>query len=129
MDTSVKVVKRTMDLAIAGAGLVLGAPLFAAIAAAIKLTSKGPVFYMQTRAGAVTDPRVALEIPVQLSELMEHDLPLAREWRAASRQWLTDLFARGYRIVRLERVRDDRSRPAAPYRTFYILEACENRTD
>ena len=43
------VFKRVMDVALSAAGLVLLAPLFALIAAAIKLTSRGPVFYRQER--------------------------------------------------------------------------------
>jgi lipopolysaccharide/colanic/teichoic acid biosynthesis glycosyltransferase len=55
VDWKVKVVKRAMDIAIAGTGLLAGAPLLGAIAAAVKLTSKGPVFYSQVRAGANQD--------------------------------------------------------------------------
>jgi exopolysaccharide biosynthesis polyprenyl glycosylphosphotransferase len=44
-------VKRTMDLVGAGLGLVVLAPLLAVVAAAIKLDSRGPVFYRQLRVG------------------------------------------------------------------------------
>ena len=44
-------VKRTMDLVAAAAGLVVLAPLFAIVAVAIKLDSRGPVFYKQLRIG------------------------------------------------------------------------------
>jgi exopolysaccharide biosynthesis polyprenyl glycosylphosphotransferase len=40
-----------MDLAVGSAALVLAAPLMLGLAALIKLTSRGPVFYRQTRAG------------------------------------------------------------------------------
>jgi lipopolysaccharide/colanic/teichoic acid biosynthesis glycosyltransferase len=43
--------KRTFDLAIAGFGLILAAPLFLIIAALIKLDSPGPVFFLQERVG------------------------------------------------------------------------------
>src|SRR4051812_20642146 len=43
--------KRLVDLLLAVIGLVLLAPLFAIVAAAIKLTSRGPVFFVQTRVG------------------------------------------------------------------------------
>jgi lipopolysaccharide/colanic/teichoic acid biosynthesis glycosyltransferase len=55
VDWKVKVVKRAMDITIAGTGLLVGAPVFGAVAAAVKLTSKGPIFYTQVRAGAVQD--------------------------------------------------------------------------
>jgi exopolysaccharide biosynthesis polyprenyl glycosylphosphotransferase len=44
-------VKRTMDMVISLAVLVAGLPLWLLIALLIKLTSKGPVFYVQQRAG------------------------------------------------------------------------------
>jgi exopolysaccharide biosynthesis WecB/TagA/CpsF family protein len=45
------VLKRGLDLAASGAGLIVLAPLFAAVAAAIKLESPGPVFFSQERVG------------------------------------------------------------------------------
>jgi Undecaprenyl-phosphate glucose phosphotransferase len=45
------VVKRCMDVALALVGLVLLSPLLGLIAALVKLTSKGPVFYRQERCG------------------------------------------------------------------------------
>jgi lipopolysaccharide/colanic/teichoic acid biosynthesis glycosyltransferase len=48
---SSRLIKRAFDLAGAAAVLVLTAPLFAAIALAIKLTSPGPVLFRQTRIG------------------------------------------------------------------------------
>jgi Undecaprenyl-phosphate glucose phosphotransferase len=42
-------VKRCMDIAISAVALVLAAPLMALIAAVVKLTSPGPVFYRQER--------------------------------------------------------------------------------
>jgi exopolysaccharide biosynthesis polyprenyl glycosylphosphotransferase len=44
-------VKRMMDLVGAGLGLIVLAPLFAVVAVAIKLDSRGPVFYRQWRVG------------------------------------------------------------------------------
>jgi sugar transferase (PEP-CTERM system associated) len=43
--------KRAIDLSLGIMGLVLSAPLFVLIAIAIRLDSKGPVFYRQTRVG------------------------------------------------------------------------------
>ncbi|MDQ7783352.1 MAG: sugar transferase [Desulfomonilaceae bacterium] len=44
-------VKRAMDVVVASVVLVAGSPLWLAIAVLIKVTSKGPVFYVQKRAG------------------------------------------------------------------------------
>jgi lipopolysaccharide/colanic/teichoic acid biosynthesis glycosyltransferase len=51
MNWKVKIAKRGIDLAVALVGLALAAPLFVLIAIAIKLDSRGPVFYRQRRAG------------------------------------------------------------------------------
>jgi len=44
-------VNRTLDVAIAGAGLVVTSPLLAVAALAVKLEDGGPVLYRQTRVG------------------------------------------------------------------------------
>ncbi|MEE9613595.1 MAG: undecaprenyl-phosphate glucose phosphotransferase [Thermodesulfobacteriota bacterium] len=46
------VIKRGMDITASSAGIVAAAPLMALIAALIKLTSPGPVFYAQERVSA-----------------------------------------------------------------------------
>lgn len=52
MDWKVRIVKRAVDVAGASVGLALTAPLFPVVAAAVKLTSKGPALYHQTRCAA-----------------------------------------------------------------------------
>ena len=47
----IKKVKRLFDIVCSILGLILGAPLLALAALAIRLTSPGPIFYRQTRAG------------------------------------------------------------------------------
>ncbi|REL28022.1 sugar transferase [Thalassotalea euphylliae] len=47
--------KRVFDVLVSVLGLAFSAPLFVVIAAAIKLTSKGPVFYRQQRIGAISN--------------------------------------------------------------------------
>ena len=53
--------KRAMDIAGGLLALVICAPLFLVIAAAIKLTSKGPVFFRQGRVGQYGVPFVFLK--------------------------------------------------------------------
>ena len=48
---SVKIAKRVIDVVGSAVGLVATAPLVPLIAAAIKLESRGPLFYRQRRAG------------------------------------------------------------------------------
>jgi lipopolysaccharide/colanic/teichoic acid biosynthesis glycosyltransferase len=48
--------KRTMDFALASIGLVLAAPLWLVISAAIKLEDGGPIFYVQNRWGRYKRP-------------------------------------------------------------------------
>ncbi len=50
-DSPALLVKRALDVAGAAAGLILLAPLMLLIALAIKLTSPGPVFFVQERVG------------------------------------------------------------------------------
>jgi exopolysaccharide biosynthesis polyprenyl glycosylphosphotransferase len=51
LSRSSKLIKRTMDVVLAGAGLILLTPLFALIAALIRLDSPGGVFFRQVRVG------------------------------------------------------------------------------
>ncbi len=50
------VAKRTLDIVVAGAALAFAAPVLALAAAAIKLESKGPVLFRQTRIGKDGQP-------------------------------------------------------------------------
>ncbi len=52
MEWKTRVIKRAIDLTCASIGLAVTAPLFPVIAVAVKLTSKGPVFYKQKRCAA-----------------------------------------------------------------------------
>lgn len=53
---STMALKRLVDVIGAGVGLVVCAPLLALIALAVKLDSRGPAFYLQTRAGHLGRP-------------------------------------------------------------------------
>jgi lipopolysaccharide/colanic/teichoic acid biosynthesis glycosyltransferase len=52
----VLVLKRLSDLAMSAAGLIVLSPFFLAIVVAIRLTSPGPVFFVQTRQGRYFRP-------------------------------------------------------------------------
>jgi exopolysaccharide biosynthesis polyprenyl glycosylphosphotransferase len=52
LSRSSRTLKRMMDLALTVCGLVILAPVFAAVAVWIKLDSRGPVFFRQLRMGA-----------------------------------------------------------------------------
>jgi exopolysaccharide biosynthesis polyprenyl glycosylphosphotransferase len=52
LSASARFLKRALDLTVSVTGLVVLAPLFALAAAAIKLDSRGPVFFRQERMGA-----------------------------------------------------------------------------
>ena len=55
------IIKRVMDVIGSTIGLVLCAPLFLAIAIAIRLTSEGPIFFRQQRVGRFGTPFVFLK--------------------------------------------------------------------
>jgi lipopolysaccharide/colanic/teichoic acid biosynthesis glycosyltransferase len=54
-------VKRAFDVALAGFGLLLSAPLWALFAAAIKIQDGGPIFFTQERVGLAGRPFNALK--------------------------------------------------------------------
>lgn len=62
-------VKRVVDLLGAGTGLILLLPLFAAVALAVKMTSRGPVIFRQERYGLNGVPFTILKF-----RTMRHDL-------------------------------------------------------
>lgn len=51
MPLSVRIIKRIFDVILSVIGIIVTAPLFPIIALAIKLDSKGPVFFRQERVG------------------------------------------------------------------------------
>lgn len=53
--------KRALDVSLAGVGLVVSSPLWVAIAAAIKIDSRGSVFYRQARVGEGGRPFMVLK--------------------------------------------------------------------
>ena len=84
--------KRTLDIAVALGGLVLLAPLLLLIALAVRLTSRGPVLFRQTRPGhrgkpfqilkfrtMVEDAEARLTEVLGLNEQKDHSLIRIRE--------------------------------------------------
>ena len=63
LSRSALLLKRMLDVALALTGLLLVAPLFAVIAVAIKLDSRGPVFFRQVRRGANERMFQDLQVP------------------------------------------------------------------
>jgi lipopolysaccharide/colanic/teichoic acid biosynthesis glycosyltransferase len=82
--------KRGMDVVGASVGLVLLAPLFAAVALLIKCVSKGPVFFKQERIGYLGKPFMCWKFrtmhmsnkqtvhQAHLSQLMKTDAPMTK---------------------------------------------------
>jgi exopolysaccharide biosynthesis polyprenyl glycosylphosphotransferase len=71
------VVKRVMDVVGSAIALILFAPVFVAIAIAIKLSSSGPVFFRQQRIGQHGKPFVLLKFR---SMYMNSDASLHQQW-------------------------------------------------
>lgn len=74
---SLLVIKRGIDLLASGVGLALLSPLFLAIAIAIKLTSKGPVFFRQQRVGQYGKPFTVLKFR---SMVVNNDASVHKEY-------------------------------------------------
>jgi exopolysaccharide biosynthesis polyprenyl glycosylphosphotransferase len=76
LSKSSEVLKRTMDVTAALGGLALAAPLMLSIALAVKLDSKGPVFFRQPRVGRRGDGFSMLKFRsmVRDAEAVKHHL-------------------------------------------------------
>lgn len=62
------VVKRSVDIIGALAGLVLGAPIWLLVALGIRVSSKGPVLFRQTRVGLGGDPFTLLKFRTMVED-------------------------------------------------------------
>jgi exopolysaccharide biosynthesis polyprenyl glycosylphosphotransferase len=62
------VLKRFLDLFGAVFGLIVLSPVFAAVALAIRLTSRGPVFFRQVRVGLGGDPFVMIKFRTMIDD-------------------------------------------------------------
>jgi exopolysaccharide biosynthesis polyprenyl glycosylphosphotransferase len=69
--------KRTLDLTVSAVALVLLSPLFAAIAVAIVLDSRGPVFFRQVRIGTGERPFRMLKFRTMVADADAHREELA----------------------------------------------------
>lgn len=76
LSRSVRFLKRGVDIVVSALGLIMLAPLFAVVAAAIRLDSKGPVFFRQARhgRGASTFRIVKFRTMFAGAELQRHEL-------------------------------------------------------
>src|SRR5436305_1977873 len=67
--------KRTFDILLAGIGLIVSAPLWPLIAAAIRIDSRGPVFYAQPRVGERGRTFMVLKFRSMIAEAERHVAP------------------------------------------------------
>jgi exopolysaccharide biosynthesis polyprenyl glycosylphosphotransferase len=74
------VTKRAMDMMVGGAGLVFLSPLMLLVALLVKLESKGPVFYAQTRVGLDGKPFPMLKFRSMRSDAEKESGPV---WASA----------------------------------------------
>ncbi len=72
-------VKRGFDLVVSAAVLVAGLPAWLAIAAAVKLTSRGPVFYRDERIGLGERPFGMLKFRTMYADALEQQAELEAE--------------------------------------------------
>ncbi|REL31979.1 sugar transferase [Thalassotalea euphylliae] len=94
--------KRVFDVFVAAVGLVFSAPFFVVIAIAIKLTSKGPVFYRQERIGAIsTSGAHHFEMIKFRTMRVDAEAGTGAVWASANDNRLT-LVGRFLRKVRLD---------------------------
>lgn len=82
-----RITKRALDLAVTIPLLVVVAPVLAALAVAIKLTSRGPVFYAQTRRGEHGRSIRVLKLRTMHVDAEDRLAALLRSDPAARAQW------------------------------------------
>jgi Undecaprenyl-phosphate galactose phosphotransferase WbaP len=82
-----RIAKRTTDIILGGAGLVLAAPVIVVSAVAIKVLSRGPAFFWQDREGhlgkSIRVPKIRTMLPgadERLNEHLQQDAALQAEW-------------------------------------------------
>ena len=99
---------RALDLVIAGAAAVLGAPVFAAIAIAIRLESRGPIILRQTRVGLGGEDFELLKFRTMVPDahrlgtgwlIAEHDPRITRVGRFL-RRWSLDELPQVFNVLR-----------------------------
>ena len=78
LSRSSMVLKRGLDIAVTSLALVLLSPLFAAIALAIKLNSRGPVFFRQQRVGKDDRPFMMLKFRSMYADAEERKDEVAK---------------------------------------------------
>jgi len=101
--------KRVMDLALAALGLALTWPLWALIAAAVKMDSRGPVFFRQERLGKDGKPFQIIKFRTMITDAESNgpqfacqgDLRITRVGRIL-RQWRLDEMPQLYNILKGE---------------------------
>jgi len=71
-----KILKRSFDLVLASLGLILTAPIMAVIALAVKLDSRGPVFYHQERVGMDGKPFHVIKFRTMIAEAEKETGPV-----------------------------------------------------
>ena len=72
------VVKRAVDTIGALIGLVVLSPILAVVAVAVKLTSKGPVFFRQIRVGLAGDPFMMIKFRTMVADAEARQAALAQ---------------------------------------------------
>jgi exopolysaccharide biosynthesis polyprenyl glycosylphosphotransferase len=75
--------KRGFDLAVSSLVVVVGSPLWVAIAAAIKLTSRGPVFYRDRRIGLGEQPFGMMKFRTMFADAAQRQAALEAENEAS----------------------------------------------
>lgn len=80
--------KRTMDIALSFIGLIILTPILTLIAAAVKLSSPGPVFYRQERCGLNGKPFLMLKFRTMHVDAEQYSGPVWAVKNDPRRTWL-----------------------------------------
>jgi Undecaprenyl-phosphate glucose phosphotransferase len=89
-----RVIKRTMDIVLSLIGIVVLAPMMSLLAVAIKLTSRGPIFYLQRRVGHHGKPFTIVKFRTMIEGAEDDTGPVMTAREDSRRTWLGSLLRR-----------------------------------
>ncbi|HXH99823.1 MAG TPA: sugar transferase [Sphingobacteriaceae bacterium] len=106
-DFKLKVLKRGFDLSFSAGVMISGIPLFAVIMVVTKLTSKGPIFYKQTRVGKNGKPFYIYKFRSMRTDaehsgpqLAKKDDPRVTSWGRVMRKTRLDELPQFYNVLK-----------------------------
>ncbi len=102
-----KIIKRTLDIILSGLSLIILSPLYLYIAIRVRLSSNGPIFFMQERIGKSGNPFNIIKFRSMYLDAEESGPQLSNEqdnrvtqWGRVMRKYRLDELPQFYNVIR-----------------------------